>query len=152
LADRFKLQFHREAKTQTVYDLVVAKNGPKLQEVKVDDYAGDLVTRCCRDGMYVERTTMTDFAAVLTNLGVHATVRDKTGLKGIYKLEVHWTPEVFRSGEAQDGPAVNGERAFDADGPSIFSALRDQLGLALEAAKGSVEFLVIDRAERPSEN
>jgi bla regulator protein blaR1 len=151
LADRFKLQFHRENKTQTVYDLVVAKNGPKLQRVRVDDYPGNLVTRCCRGGMYMERTTMADFAAVFTMMGVPTTVRDKTGLKGIYKFELHWSPEAFRSGEKQDVPG-NGEPAFDPDGPSIFTALREQLGLALEGAKGQVEILVIDHAEKPSEN
>jgi uncharacterized protein (TIGR03435 family) len=151
LADRFRLRIHRISKTQTVYDLVVAKNGLKIREIAAADYASNLVTRCCRGGMYVERTTMPDFAASFTMLGVHTTVHDKTGLKGVYKFELHWTPEVFRSGDQQDSGA-GGEPAFDWDGPSLFTALRDQLGLTLEARKGSVEVLVIDRADRPSEN
>lgn len=151
LADRFKLQFHHESKTQTVYDLVVAKGGPKMQAIKVDDYQGNLITRCCRGGMYMDRTTMADFASSFTLLGVHTTVRDRTGLKGVYKFELHWSPEEFRSGEKQDS-AANGEQAFERDAPSLAEAMRQQLGLALVAAKGPVEFMVIDHAEKPSGN
>ena len=67
-------------------------------------------------------------------------VIDKTGLTGSYDIDLKWTPD--------DAPA-----GADADtGPSIFTALQEQLGLKLEAAKGPVETLVVDHAELPAEN
>ena len=62
---------------------------------------------------------------------------DRTGLKGFYDFLLTWTPD-----EAQ----------ADAPGPSLFTAIQEQLGLKLESTKGPVEILVVDRAERPSEN
>lgn len=64
-----------------------------------------------------------------------APVVDKTGLHGLYKIDLKWAPD-----------------GSDAAGPSVFTALQEQLGLRLNASKGPVEVLAIDRAERPSEN
>ena len=79
-------------------------------------------------------------------------VIDRTGLAGKYDFELKW-------GSSQDSAAqIRSTRTpelappADPDGPSIFTALQEQLGLRLESGKGPVEVLVIDRAERPSKN
>ena len=78
------------------------------------------------------------------------TVRDQTGLTGKFDFKMEWTPE-------QGGAVVPGERPEEANppdisGPSIFTAIQQQLGLKLEPAKGPVDVVVIDRVEKPSVN
>jgi uncharacterized protein (TIGR03435 family) len=78
------------------------------------------------------------------------TVLDKTGLSGKYEVTLQWLPEDQLSpGTAYGAQAT---AAPSDSGPSIYTALQEQLGLKLESAKGPVEFLVIDHVERPSEN
>jgi uncharacterized protein (TIGR03435 family) len=74
-------------------------------------------------------------------------VVDKTGLKGSYDFELTWVPA---TGERDDGP-VAGDVA-DPDGATLFTALQEQLGLRLQPARGPVETLVIDHAEKPDTN
>ena len=85
---------------------------------------------------------------------LHRTVIDKTGLTGKYDLELNWTPE---EGEGMGPPPPAGgpqhaDPPSDSSGPSIFTAVQEQLGLKLQSAKGPVETLVIDNVEKPSEN
>jgi len=75
-------------------------------------------------------------------------VIDKTELTGNYDFELKWTPDESSAGMSGDGPA----RSSDAAGTSIFTALQEQLGLKLESTKGPVEILVIERAQKASEN
>jgi len=80
---------------------------------------------------------------------------DKTGLKGEYDFTLKWTPDegqgqMFRG--AGEPPREGAPPPPDANGPSIFTALQEQLGLKLESQKGPVDTLVIDHVERPSEN
>jgi uncharacterized protein (TIGR03435 family) len=133
LADRFQLKFHREMREQPIYTMVVAKNGPKFNEVKA---AGRGVGIGGRGQLKANGADMATFASALAGkLG--RSVVDRTGLKGFYDFLLTWTPD-----EAQ----------AESPGPSLFTAIQEQLGLRLEAAKGPVEILVVDRAERPSEN
>jgi uncharacterized protein (TIGR03435 family) len=133
LADRFQLKFHHEMKEQPIYALVLGKNGPKFREV---NEAGRGVGIGGRGRLNGNGADMATFASALSGkLG--RSVVDRTGLKGFYDFLLTWTPD-----EAQ----------ADAPGPSLFTALQEQLGLKLESMKGPVEILVVDRAERPSEN
>lgn len=81
------------------------------------------------------------------------TVIDKTNLTGKYDFTLHWTEEssdpMFKE---SDNNQQTGEPAPDATGPSLFTALQEQLGLKLQSVKGPVETLVIDHVEMPSEN
>jgi uncharacterized protein (TIGR03435 family) len=97
---------------------------------------------------------------------VGRTVIDETGLKGKYDWTLQWTPDqgqsaVFKGGESGQAATFNGDAGGhapnsgpppDTAGPSIFTALQEQLGLKLESQKGPVEILVIDHVEKPSEN
>jgi uncharacterized protein (TIGR03435 family) len=147
LADRFKLKIHPESKELSVYELVVDKHGPKLQRGQ-----GQLPWNLTRsrgseqdiggvNHITFTDESMADFASVLsTLLAVGRMVIDKTGLSGNYDFGLKYT--------RADRPIP----PSDADAPSIFTAMQEQLGLRLEPAKGPVEILVVDHVERPDEN
>ncbi len=73
-------------------------------------------------------------------------MEDATGLTGKYDFKLEWVPDEGQPNSGGEVPPPN------AEGPAIFSAIREQLGLKLEARKGPVEVLVIDRAEKPGGN
>jgi uncharacterized protein (TIGR03435 family) len=154
LADRFMLALHRETRELAVYSLVVAKNGPKIQESKpIDAAPGGSNGRGGRGGMGPGITarsgsikgrsiTLGSFADFLAaQLG--RPVLDKTGLTSLYDLDLQWTPD---DNELQSPPGSA------PNGPAIFTAIQEQLGLKLESGKGPVEVIVIDHIERPSGN
>jgi bla regulator protein blaR1 len=148
LADRFGLVLKPGTQTGRTYDLVVAGGGPKLQLLKVDEYRESI--RAGGGRIIAEQMTMPDLARMLSGQ-VQTVVRDRTGLPGIYKFSVQWTPDQFRlSGVGR--PAQNGEPGIDPNGPTLFDALRDQLGLRLQETKGPVESVVIERVDRPTGN
>jgi bla regulator protein BlaR1 len=148
LADRFQLAVHKETKEQPIYALVVSKNGAKLQETKE---AGS------RQGMSMNRGRLQAMGAPIEMLGQTLSnvtgrpVVDKTGLTGKYDFVVEWTPDIADARQQGFGNGVT-EPAPAPGGPTIFTALQEQLGLKLESQKGPVENIVIDRAEKPSEN
>jgi uncharacterized protein (TIGR03435 family) len=78
-------------------------------------------------------------------------VLDRTGVKGDYKFKMEWTEESVGTSEKSTANAADTTPA-DPLGPSIFSAIQENLGLKLEAGKGPVEVIVIDRAEKPTAN
>jgi uncharacterized protein (TIGR03435 family) len=77
-------------------------------------------------------------------------VVDRTGLKGLYDIKLQWTPELGQGPVAAGGPDT--PSPADTSGPSIFTAIQEQLGLRLESSKGLVEVIVIDSVQKPSEN
>ena len=89
---------------------------------------------------------MTELTAVLQRAALDRPVVDKTKLTGRYDFNLAWTPDETQFGGT--GPWEN----HPAEYPDLFSALQQQLGLKLEATKGPIQVLIIDRAERPSAN
>jgi uncharacterized protein (TIGR03435 family) len=144
LADRFRLKCHTETKELTVYELVVAKGGPKFKETKEDadtnKYFG-IRAAPQRTRQLAGKDATMDGLAVLLSSEVSHVVVDKTGLAGKYDLNAEWVQD---AGAAQS--------ADEPSGLTIFTALEEQLGLKLQAAKGPVRVLVIDHVEKPSEN
>ncbi len=148
LADRFGLVLHSESREQSVYALVVNKGGAKLQE---STEPRGLIRKIGRGTIKGQAVAIGMLALNLSNeLG--RSVIDRTGLVGKYDFELKWGAS--QDSAAQLRAAATAEVALpaDTDGPSIFTALQEQLGLRLESAKGPVEVLVIDRAGRPSKN
>jgi uncharacterized protein (TIGR03435 family) len=131
-----------------LYTLVVTKGGHKLKEVA---YEGRL--RGGRgNGLIAEGITMEFFAAHLTR-EIGRPILDRTGLKGTYEFELEWSPDANDVAENLGGnerPAT--ATVPDVTGPSIFTALQQQLGLKLESQKGPIEIIVINRVERPAAN
>jgi bla regulator protein blaR1 len=167
LADRFKLTVSREAKELPVYALVIAKNGPKLQESKPGDtYLNGRKSPDGRTGagLYGERggpltgqgVTMATLSTVLSQQQLGRIVLDKTELTGKYDFTLQWAPDQAppsaSSGEGGGQSTTDSVSRVDSSGPSIFSAIQEQLGLKLDSQKAPIEVLVIDHAERPSGN
>jgi uncharacterized protein (TIGR03435 family) len=140
LAERFKLVIHRETRTLPAYVLEVAKNGPKLEKAQPGESGTS--TSSSNDGivMDVHNADMEHFARVLGRQ-TDLPVVNRTGLSGIFNLKLRWTPE-----------RKSARPAGSADEVSLFTALQDQLGLRLRSEKVPIESVVIDRAEKPTEN
>jgi uncharacterized protein (TIGR03435 family) len=148
LADRFHLKLTREAKEMPIFALVLAKSGAKLKESTVGEDGRRMQTG--RGRIEVQGIDMASLANMLSQqLG--RTVVDKTGLTGNYDFKLEWTPDL---GQPQGPKEIGGAETAPPDslGPTIFTALQEQLGLKLESTKGPVEILVIERVEKPSEN
>jgi uncharacterized protein (TIGR03435 family) len=139
LAERFKLVLHREAKSIESYVLEVGKNGPKLESGK----GGDSKTDNGRGDISAINATMDRLAEILSRQ-TDLPVINHTGLDGVFNVRLHWIPENTKPTTAPD--------TISTEGPSIFTAVQEQLGLRLRAGKASVNVLVIDHAERPTEN
>jgi uncharacterized protein (TIGR03435 family) len=164
LADRFKLAFHRESRELPMFALVVAKKGSKIEEAKPGDTypegMKDLEGKGHGDVMRIERGQLVGqgipisyLVEMLSQLGLGLVIVDKTGLTGKYDFTLKWTPDQgapkFKGADGSVQPA--GPLA-DSFGPSLFTAMEEQLGLRLERQKGPVDVVVIDHVERPSEN
>lgn len=168
LGDRFKLKVTRETKELPVYALVVTKNGPKLKPTTIPADELDAPPPSGGPGqgppkrmamMRPGQLTMTGVpVSLLTDSLSRITGRnviDKTGLNGNYDLTLQWTPDPAQGqmfGGPDGKPPAEGGPPPDASGPSIFTALQEQLGLKLESQKGPVETYTINHIERPSEN
>ncbi len=149
LADRFQLAVHKEMKEQPIFALVIAKNGPKLKENQSPGpRQGMSMNRGRLEGM---AAPMEMLATVLSN-NLGRPVVDKTGLTAKYDFVLEFIPDVGADPRAQGfGDGVN-TPAPNPSGPTIFTAIQEQLGLRLESTKAPVETIVIDRVEKPSEN
>ncbi len=150
LADRFKLTFHREQKEFSIYELEVAKGGPKLKESKsqANDpvVVGPGVVYPQRIVLPGRNATMRSFVSLLQRAILDRPVVDKTGLTGRYDFDLEWAPDETQFGG--DVPAASDAAAS----PPLFEAIPQELGLKLEATRGPVDALVVDTAERPTAN
>jgi uncharacterized protein (TIGR03435 family) len=154
LADRFQLTLHRETKEQSVYALVVGKSGSKLQESQSTEGGGPRgMMRMGRGQLSGQGVQMQGLTMALSNQ-VGRPVIDRTGLKGNFDFKLEWTPDQGQSAGPLGGgpPGADAPPPPDPNGPSIFTAVQEQLGLRLESQKGPVEMIVIDRVEKPSDN
>jgi uncharacterized protein (TIGR03435 family) len=164
LADRFKLTVHRETKELSVFTLVIAKNGFKLKQAKPDDTYpnglkgadGRVLSNAVRLEMSAGGLTLTgqavsfDYLARTLSQQLRRIVVDKTGLAGTYDFTLHFMPEQGGLQTEPENPSL--PASADTNGPSLFTAVQEQLGLKLESGKSPVEIIVIDHVERPSGN
>jgi uncharacterized protein (TIGR03435 family) len=169
LEDRFQLKAHHESREGPVYELTIAKGGHRLNPARgciafdpnhlprqtapgetPVNYCGQMSrggdsSRRTADGKGVEMVptiglltpSLTGFLSEVLD----RTVVNKTGLTGAFDFHLEWSPQRTEPLQADDVSA-----------PSIFTAIQEHLGLKLEAGKGAVDFLMIDRADKPSEN
>jgi bla regulator protein BlaR1 len=153
LEERFKLRLHREIRIEQVYELVVAKGGPRLTPSAGPGADG-------REGIFgrgfgglTATNRPIESLAGLLSQRLGRSVIDKTGLSGKYDFELSFMPEVSPGDlELFGPPPPEAIPPADANLPSIFTALPDQIGLKLESARGPVEVVVIDSAEKPDAN
>ncbi|HEY3739933.1 MAG TPA: TIGR03435 family protein [Bryobacteraceae bacterium] len=149
LEDEFKLKFHKETKEGQVYALVVDKSGSKMKtnenppdfETPIDGHLGGVAA-----GKRVSMEYLCYWLQQrLTNDGGRPVI-NKPGLTGYYDFKLTYMPELPPGFDKANMPPEMLDR------PSLFDALRGQLGLKLEAQKGPVDYYVIDHVERPSGN
>jgi len=155
LEDRFRLRLHRETREAPVFLLSVAKNGARLQAAK----EGSCLPACGsiktdpRGAIDMSGVTITNLSTFL-GMRLNRDVIDKTGLPGRFDIHLEVSPSdlstQFVAGSSVTQP--DPPSSVDSAGPSIFTALEQQLGLKLEPAKGPVTVLVIDHIEPPSAN
>jgi bla regulator protein blaR1 len=154
LSDRLQLVVRKETKEMPVYFLVVGKGGSKLQPAKDDGpQRGIRMQRGVMNGMSAQVEML---ANVLANF-VGRPVIDKTGIEGKYDWKLEWTPDQGPSKTGASEPGGSGDKEAaanppDISGPSVFTALQEQLGLKLESQKAPATMIVIDRVEKPSAN
>jgi len=139
LAERFKLKLHRETRTRETLTLEVAKHGPKLQPVPA------AYPSFTKGNGRVDATTltMTEFAEIVSH-ELRRPLVDRTGLTGSYKFTLRWNEDRGKIADPIDAAA---ELKFE-----MSTALTQQLGLELKSKRVPTEMLVIDHAEKPSEN
>lgn len=135
LADRFKLRVHYEIRIQSIYQLVIAKSGPRLKQWPTE--RKPLGTSWGGNQIAVKGGGIDQLAMCLSD-ELSRKVVDKTGLIANYDIDLKWTPD-----DQQGTPDA---------GPTLYTALEEQLGLKLVPAKGPVDTLVVDHVEKPSEN
>jgi uncharacterized protein (TIGR03435 family) len=136
LADRFGLKYHEETRQLRAYSLVAAKQGAKLLPSQVPgEYGMKITTEPGRQILHSTRGKLTRLIDILSRL-TGVLVTDQTGLSGQYDFTLVWTPNEDTQGT----------------GPSLFTALQDQLGLSLKPVKTAVRVIVVDHIDRPSPN
>jgi uncharacterized protein (TIGR03435 family) len=154
LEDRFHLKVHRETKELPVYALVVAKNGPKLKATNIQSADPCKIYGTSGGGNRYQGCTVAILAGYLP-LGLGRVVLDRTGLEGRYDFTLEYADQdsdAVSSVPAGSSTASNGSLPPVESGPSIFTAVQEQLGLKLEPTKGPVDMIIIDHIERPTEN
>jgi len=175
LEERLKFKYHHETRELPTYALVVAKGGSKLTESKPGspipprdapnanarpdgppkDPIGNRGMMMMNPGRLEAHGGGMFFLSHALSAVVGRTVTDKTGLTGTYDFTLQWTPDdaaIPMAGGGGEGGPPKGDVPADAGGPSLLTALEEQLGLKLEAQKGTVDVIVIDHIDVPSEN
>ncbi len=173
LKDRFQLAVRHETKEMPIYEIVLARKDGKLGPKMIESKEGSCVQYDPQHpppppergkgpvlgcgNMFIGFNQMRVVDGPVSSLPpmlsrtLGRTVIDKTGLTGKYDMQLDWTPDETQLNQFQ--PPAGVERpTFPDGGPSIFTAFQEQLGLKLESAKGPVEVLVIEKAEKPAEN
>jgi len=140
LVERFQIKFHYVTKEEPGFALLVAKNGPKLhpstsEEEKLTFIGpnGEEISKPFGNAIKVnaQKCSVSELKNLVAFAGNMGQGVDKTGLTGVYDFSLSWNEE---------------------DGPSLASALRDQLGLQLRAEKIPVVRFVLDSAQKPTPN
>lgn len=184
LEDRFQLRVHTETRELPVYNLVAGRDGSKMKLSPDQNpqrgaappvppppvgppppggpgqrgagIAGPGSMRIGSGNLVANTIPMAQFVNTLSQM-VGRPVVDKTGLTGMFDIDLRWTPEGGQGGPLAAGGPVGPEVApapvaADPSAPSIFTAIQEQLGLRLESTKGPVEVIVIDSVQKPTEN
>ena len=133
LASRFQLTLHRATTEMQVLALVAGKSGVKIKEIGPGPGENVIVNRHAGH-LSAEQMPMSQLVSILRS-ELKQPVIDMTGIKGVFDVKLDWAPD-----------------QGDGNLPSLFTAIEEQLGLKLRAEKQPIEILIVDRAQRPSEN
>jgi uncharacterized protein (TIGR03435 family) len=158
LEDRFQLKSHYETREASTYDLVIVKQGrlkvspdkapagvPPVPDGRLTMYGGQPSPSGRVVKMYGRAITMAALVPPLQSW-TGRRITDKTNFKGAFDVLLQFSPQASTAAVEQAGSPS------DPSGPSIFTAIQEQLGLKLESSRGPVEVLVIESVSRPTEN
>jgi uncharacterized protein (TIGR03435 family) len=156
IAERFKVAVHHETRERPIYSLVLARKdgriGPGLRHSDLDCSGPSPLSRACElsnlpGKLIAASIPMETLARMLVQrVDDHREVRDHTGLAGNFDVTIEWTPSQMPQ-RVPDGLVLP---PIDPNGPSLFTAIQEQLGLKLEPEKDQSDVLVIDHAEQPT--
>lgn len=152
LEERFHLKYHFEPKEMPLYALVVDSGGSKLTPHAAGNSGEPWIEPTMDAPLHAHwKATSTPMELLTFRLAsvLDRPVVDQTGLKGDYDFTLLYTMDL--PAKIAPNALINGE-PIDTSGPSIFQAVRQQLGLRLDARKGPVKTLVVDHVEKPSDN
>jgi bla regulator protein blaR1 len=174
LVERFNLKYHHETREMASYSLVVAKGGPKMKPSEVQPPPPEAkppeakpgepapsrpqqrrMLRFAGRGNLEAEASDTHMLARVLSQQLGRTVIDNTGLTASYDYTLHWTPDDApppMPGGPDAGGTPHPDNGGDAIGPSLFTAVQEQLGLKLESTKGMADVVVIDHIDLPSDN
>lgn len=140
LADRFKLVVHRESRELTSYELITEDGGPKVQVSTSAEPSDPDPFRMSASGILIGTRVTADMLTKVLSSQLGRPVENRTGLTGTFDFTLQWRPD--------ERAAIAGD-----DRPSLFTAIREQLGFRLTARKAPVDVIVIDEVEiTPTEN
>jgi uncharacterized protein (TIGR03435 family) len=145
LVERFGLKFHREDKEFSIYELTVAKSGPKLKPTATPDAEPQLFGVVYPDRIQVpaRNVSMDDFVAMLQRATLDRPTVNKTGLAGRFDFDLTFAQDESQyEGQVPKAPE-------NTQSPPLFTAVQEQLGLKLVPTRGMVSALVVDGAEKP---
>jgi uncharacterized protein (TIGR03435 family) len=148
LADRFKLEFHHDQRVLPAYALTVGKIGPKLTPTEKNGQLPNFHYEPIDAGvtLFATNATMTDFSGYLQLVVLDRPVVNRTGTTGRFDFQCTFTPDDSQFNGHSPLPAGAGSS------PSLYEALQQQLGLRLSAERASIDVIVVDHIEPPSEN
>jgi len=162
--ERFGLKYHHETRDLTVYTLMIAKGGAKMKQAdpastypngfrSPGGYGGAGMMRAM-PGEFIGQSVPLENLVRSLSAYLGSTIVDKTGLTGKFDFDLKWDPAEQGGAMmmAPGGGPPEAASAPDATGPTLFTALEEQLGLKLEAHKEPVDVIVIDHVEQPSAN
>lgn len=151
LVSRFELTFHKDTRELAVYEVVVGKDGPKIQPTATQGDLPGLFFRSINPAdLMIRNATMADFATIMQSAVLDKPVVDHTGIAGKHDFELKWTPvqgqfETF--GGIKSAPTENPDAP-----PDLFTAIQQQIGLKINSTKAPVDVMVIDKVTKPSAN
>jgi uncharacterized protein (TIGR03435 family) len=146
LVERFHLVMHHEQKILSVYALVKTANTPKLTKSTADPNGIPVVGYNSKGELSIGNATIANFATFLQRFVLDRPAVDQTGIAGHFDLVLRWTPDNFRAGGKLD------DHEDASAPPSLFTAMKEQLGLKLQPTKAATDVFLIDRVEQPSDN
>lgn len=138
LASRFQMKAHAEQREIPVYEIIIAKGGPKLKKATVDDAAKEHVWMRAPGDLEAVNGAIS-YLPIMLNTEVGRAIVDRTGLTGHYDFTLKYVPAAKTASD-------------ETGGPSIFTAIQEQLGLKLQPSKAPMDVLVIDSVQYPTTN
>ena len=149
LADRFRLALRKEQRELPVYRLTVAKGGLKISRNAPKNETSGFIDRGPGSWLF-NNVNMDELCRMLQTTALDRPVSNQTGLSGRYDFSLVWTPDQLPTAALNQNALAPGDRA-DAP-PDLYTAIQQQLGLKIDAAKLRIEVLVVDKLEKPSKN